>query len=274
MHREVPYIAIRPRTRAVGHAIRHVPETESTQRLARAAADAGAAHGLVAVADRQTAGVGRVGRAWAGVGQSLYATVLLRPDCPAERLQLLPLAAGLALVDAVKALTRVEARLKWPNDLLHGDRKLGGVLVDAVHVQAERPAFVLVGIGVNGDARSEDFPAELRAGATSLSQAAGRHVCLPALLKLFLEAFEPRYEKLVAGEPETVWSAVRAVLGTLGRSVRVQTPQGPLEGEAVDLGPEGELLVRSGGRVHAVRWGECQELREAGQPRNRKPNGS
>jgi BirA family biotin operon repressor/biotin-[acetyl-CoA-carboxylase] ligase len=180
----------------------------------------------------------------------------------AERLQLVALAAGVALADAIRRLTKVEARLKWPNDVLVGDRKLGGVLVDAVYGGQGPPSFMLVGVGVNGDARSEEFPPDL-AGATSLSLAAGRHVCLPALLKLFLEAFEARYDALAAGRTEGVWSEARRLLETLGRRVRVQTETGPVVGDAIDLGPGGELLVRMPGTVLAVRSGECEELRNA-----------
>jgi BirA family transcriptional regulator, biotin operon repressor / biotin---[acetyl-CoA-carboxylase] ligase len=258
-----PFTKIHPRTRRLGHVVLHVAETPSTMELARARAQAGAAEGLVVVAERQTAGVGRRGRTWTSVGSSLHATVLLRPQAEAARLPLLPLAAGVALAEAVRRVARVNLRLKWPNDVLHHERKVGGVLLDAVYAGSPQPDFVLIGLGVNGDAREEDFPLELRSRATSLSLAAGRHVCLPAVLKRFLEELEPRYDDLVRGRTERVWSEAAAHLATLRRRVRVHTPETVLEGEAVDLGPDGELLVRTAGAVHAVRAGDCEELRDA-----------
>jgi len=263
MARDPPYVAIRPRTKRLGHDVAHHAEVPSTMALARGRAQAGAPEGLVVVADRQTAGQGRRGRTWTTVGSSLHATLLLRPKVPADHLSLLPLAAGVALVEAARKLLRLDLRLKWPNDVLYGGRKLGGVLVDAVYTGSNTPDFVLVGLGVNGDARPSDFPRDLQLSATSLSDAAGRHVCLPALLKLFLEAFEPRYEELRAGEATRVWALAKGYLSTLGKNVRVHTGDGVIQGQAIDLGPDGELLVRSEHGVHAVRSGDCEELRTA-----------
>lgn len=264
MAREPRYEEIRPRTRRLGNAIVHVAEAGSTMALARGRAEAGAPEGLVVVADRQTAGVGRRGRAWTTVGASLHATLLLRPGRAAVELQLLPLVAGVAAAEAVGRLTRLQVALKWPNDLLHGGRKLGGILVDAVYPGGKVPAFVLVGLGVNGDARSEEFPPDLAAKATSLSLETGRHVCLPALLKVFLERFETRYDRLVSGEWEGLRREIRTRLGTLGRRVRVETERGPVAGVARDLGTQGELVVETdGGRLETVRSGECEELGDA-----------
>jgi len=261
MTRDPPFVKIHPRTNRLGAAILHVAETESTMRLARERAQAGAPEGLVVVADRQTAGVGRRGRTWTSVGTGLYATLVLRPNVPVAALSLLPLVAGVAAVDAARKLLRVDLRLKWPNDLLYGARKVGGLLVDTVLTQGATPDFMLLGIGVNGDARIEDFPPELKLTATSLSDAAGRHVCLPAFLKLFLEALEPRYEALVDQRPTRMWAEAKSRLGTLGKTVRVHVGSGVVEGQAIDLGPDGELIVRAADAVHAVRSGECEELR-------------
>lgn len=261
MLREPAFAEIRPRTRRLGARVVHVDSTPSTMRLARDHAEAGAEEGLVVVAEEQTAGVGRHGRAWHSPRGGLLATLLLRPRVPLDRLGPLSLAAGVALADAVRRVARIEARLKWPNDLLVEGRKVAGILVES-RTAGPVPDFVLVGLGVNGDARREEFPPELRESATSLAIVAGRHVCMPAVLKRFLEDFEPLYDALVAGRPEGVLAQARRRLDTLGRRVRVSTAKGPLEGRAVDLGPQGQLAVESeAGRVW-VDSGEAQELRE------------
>lgn len=261
MQGDIPYVKIHPRTKRLGMTVVHVAHTPSTMQLARERAIAGAGEGLVVVADHQTAGVGRRGRTWTSLGTSLNSTLLLRPPVPAARLSLVPFAAGLAAADAARKLLRIELRLKWPNDLIYGIRKVGGVLIDTVYTNGDNPDFMLLGLGVNGDVRIEEFPAELKLTATSLSDAAGRHVCMPAFLKLFLEAFEPRYDALLAGRPDEVWKETKTKLGTLGKKVRVHVASGVVEGDAVDLGPDGELFVRSEGVLHAVRSGECEELR-------------
>lgn len=261
MRPDPPFVAIRPRTARLGRSVLHLAEATSTMAVARERARAGAPEGLVVVADRQTAGVGRRGRTWASVGTSLHATLLLRPTVAGDRLSLLPLAVGAAAAEAAQRLLGVDLRLKWPNDLLHGGRKVGGVLVEAVYEGKPAPEFVLVGLGVNGDAREEEFPLDLRPSATSLGAAAGRHVCLPAFLKLVLERLEPKYAALCAGDPAPVWAAARARMATIGQRVRVHTSDGVVEGEAIDLGPDGELLVRAPGAVHAIRSGDCEELR-------------
>lgn len=263
MAAEPRFSEIRPRTRRLGQVLVHLRETASTQAEARARAAAGAEHGLVVVADTQTAGVGRKGNEWVSVGSSLHATILLRPTRPAGDLRILPLVAGLAATRAVWKLTRIPARLKWPNDIMHEDRKLGGILVDSVYGKSDVPDFMLVGIGLNGDARPEDFPAALRQTATSLSQAAGRHVCLPALLKIFLEELEGLFSRLEMGGAASLRDDVREALGTLGRRVRVQVGKTLTEGTAVELGIGGELAVEtSDGRI-TVDSGECEELRES-----------
>src|SRR4029079_4691858 len=114
-------------TEAARWDVRHLPSIDSTNRYVLDEARAGAPNGLVAVADHQTAGRGRLGRSWeATPGSSLLVSVLVRPDLPAERLFWLPLAAGLAWADALAAAASISAGLKWPNDLVIDDKKLAG----------------------------------------------------------------------------------------------------------------------------------------------------
>lgn len=251
--------SIRPRTKRVGRCIVHVKRVDSTMRLAREYAAAGQAEGLVVVADEQTGGRGRLDRRWESVGESLHATVLLRPPPAGERLQTIPLVAGRSACEAVARVTGVEAGLKWPNDVMIDDKKVGGVLVDAVHESPSKPPVVLVGVGINGNARKEALPKTLRLPATTLSMAAGRSVCLPAVLKVFLERLESNYDEWAAGGD--AWRApVESVMQTVGRRVRVSTPEAVIEGHALVLGPFGELVVQTEAGRHSVRSGDCEHL--------------
>jgi BirA family biotin operon repressor/biotin-[acetyl-CoA-carboxylase] ligase len=209
----------------------------STQTVARAWAAAGAPEGAVVIADHQSAGRGRRGRAWsAPAGAALLFSVVLRPPLPVARWPELALAAGCAVAEAVEAVAGVATRLKWPNDVLAGARKLAGVLAEGVAGPA--PAVVL-GVGLNVSQADADWPPELAARAVSVAALAGP-VSRPALLRAVLGRLDAWYGVLLARGFEPVRTAWRA-RGALGQ--RVVAP-GLGEATAVDLAPGGGLLVR------------------------------
>ncbi|HET6169237.1 MAG TPA: biotin--[acetyl-CoA-carboxylase] ligase, partial [Terracidiphilus sp.] len=148
------------------------PTTGSTNSDALAAARNGAPHGSVFFADEQTAGRGRGDHAWhSASGQGLYLSALMRLPLPSSRMPLLPLAAGLAAADAVRTATGLTVDLRWPNDLLIGPRKTGGILVES---QSDRGqvSFAVVGIGIN--VHQQNFALDLATPATSLDLESGR----------------------------------------------------------------------------------------------------
>jgi BirA family biotin operon repressor/biotin-[acetyl-CoA-carboxylase] ligase len=239
--------------------VRHFADIDSTNRYVLDEARAGAPNGLVAVADHQTAGRGRLDRTWeAAPGSSLLVSVLLRPVLPVEHLFLLTLAAGLALADAVAAVAGVVAGLKWPNDLVVDDRKLAGLLAEA-DLDAGAARAVVIGAGCNLTAAA--FPTDLAARATAVELEAGRTVDRDALLVAFLGALDRRLGDLGATLPDA-----RARSATLHRRVRVEQHAGAvLEGVATDLADDGSLLVRDDdGREHAVAVGDVVHLRVSG----------
>ena len=202
--------------------IRRFESIDSTNRYLLECAATGAPEGLVAVADEQSAGRGRLGRSWiAPPGAALLVSVLLRPALPRDRLHLVTLAAALALVDVVPD----DARVKWPNDVVVGDRKLAGILAEA-----DGEGAVVVGMGCN--VRGDWFPAELRetATATALER--------DALLDAWLAAFDARLDAL-----DHVLDDARTKSATIGRRVRVELPAETFEGLASALTAEGYLVV-------------------------------
>jgi BirA family transcriptional regulator, biotin operon repressor / biotin---[acetyl-CoA-carboxylase] ligase len=257
---EPRYETIRPRTRLLGRRLIHLATTPSTMDEARRLAHEGAHSGTVIVADVQTAGRGRAERAWHSPPGSLLATILIRDEVPLHGLPLLSLASGIAIINAIQKLTRVEARLKWPNDVWIGAKKAAGVLLET-RIHATKAEHVLIGLGVNGNIRPDEFPTELRSAATSLSIEAQRHVCLPALLKLILEDVDRTIVQLQQGDSKPILQQIRAKSLVLGRRVRVDTPQGPAEGLATEIGDQGELIVETQDGRRAVNVGDCQLLR-------------
>jgi BirA family transcriptional regulator, biotin operon repressor / biotin---[acetyl-CoA-carboxylase] ligase len=231
--------------------VRWFDSLDSTNRYLLDEARRGAPEGVVAVADHQTAGRGRRGREWVAPPRaSLLVSVLLRPSLASEQHQLVAMACGVAMADAVERVAGFVPALKWPNDLVVGVRKLAGILAEA-----EGDA-VVVGIGVN--VNWDTFPPELAETATACNLDAGHAVDRRELLAAFLRALDGRYRNL--GD---VRSEYERRLATLGRRVRIERPDGDLEGRAVGVGESGELLVDSGeDNPVAVHVGDVVHLRE------------
>jgi BirA family biotin operon repressor/biotin-[acetyl-CoA-carboxylase] ligase len=234
--------------------VRRFAEIDSTNRYLLDEARGGAAAGLVAVADHQTAGRGRFDRRWeAPPGSSLLVSVLLRPashrDVAHEPPHWPVMAVALALAEAVEDVAGVIAELKWPNDLVVGERKLAGLL-------AEREGDALV-IGAGCNVEWEAFPPELAETATACNLEAGRSVDRDALLDEFLARLASGLEAL-----EHVPERYRARLATLGRRVRVQRAHDTLEGHAVEVTRDGSLVVhRDDGTDEVVTAGDVVHLR-------------
>jgi BirA family transcriptional regulator, biotin operon repressor / biotin---[acetyl-CoA-carboxylase] ligase len=227
--------------------VRWFERTDSTNRYLLECAAAGAPEGVVAVADEQTAGRGRLGRTWvAPAGSALLVSALLRPGLPAERTHLVTLAAGLAALDALDALSPVRAGLKWPNDVVVDDRKLAGILAEA-----DGAGAVVVGMGCN--VQPAALPGELREIATAIE------VDRAQLLVAWLRAYDARLAALDAVVADAVTRSA-----TLGRRVRVELSDfTSFEGTATDLTAEGFLVVD--GRV--VSAGDVVHLRHDGTAR-------
>jgi BirA family biotin operon repressor/biotin-[acetyl-CoA-carboxylase] ligase len=238
------------------------PVTGSTNTDAMAAARSGAPHGSVFLADEQRAGRGRGDHTWeSAAGEGLYVSVLLRPGLSPAYLPLAPLAAGLAATDAIRMATGLDIDLRWPNDLLIGPRKTGGILVEA-QSESNGVAFVVVGIGINVHQRS--FDPGLATPGTSLDIESGhvfgqrinRQALLVGLLKsLEREAaalLDPAARAAIPARVEAASSWVR------GRRVEVHGPQEYI-GTTEGLDEHGFLLVRTAQRLVQVQTGGIRE---------------
>ena len=231
--------------RRLGGRIECVAETESTNSDVAAAARAGAAEGLVRIAESQTRGRGRMGRTWVSPhGVNLYCSILLRPTLSAGDVPLLTLATGVAVADAVDAWSDVGAAIKWPNDVLLGGRKVAGVLTEMEAVDG-RPASVVVGIGVNLNCDLDAFPPEVRGLATSIAIANGRHVDRARFAAHLIDAVDARYESLLRDGFSAILPAWSERDALRGRRVQVRSAGETLAGIASGLGPTGRLLLQT-----------------------------
>jgi BirA family biotin operon repressor/biotin-[acetyl-CoA-carboxylase] ligase len=241
---------------------------DSTQRIVRDWLDAGVPEVAVAVADVQTSGRGRHGRSWrAPPGAALLLSAGFRPTwLPLARSWQLAATVSLAMLDAAEEAAGLRDNalgLKWPNDLVAGDAdrllKVAGVLGEAV-AEADRTQSAVVGIGVNVDWRSDDFPAELADSMSSLREVAGRPVDREALLAAFLARLEPRYEALRLGRFDSGgWSARQR---QTGRAVEVVAGDSVVRGMAAGVDPAtGALLLVADGRRLRLDTGEVTRCR-------------
>lgn len=234
------------------------PATHSTNSDAVEAARAGAPHGSVYFADEQLAGRGRGGNAWnSAAGDGIYVSILLRPRISIARLPLLPLAAGLASVDAIRAASNLAADLRWPNDILLGPRKAGGILVEA-HTEGRDITYAVIGIGINVHQRS--FPHDLATQATSLDVEARRRIGRQPLLTALLKSVE---REAIALEDSAAWEAIparveRASTWVRGRAVEVHGPQA-CRGVTTGLDENGFLLVETPAGIVTIQTGGIRE---------------
>lgn len=226
------------------------PEVESTMDLARDLARNGAPPFTVVTADRQTKGRGRMARHWDSTDGGLYFTMITRPDLPVARSFLINFAASLTLTDVINDLFDVGARVKWPNDILAGERKLCGMLSE-MEADGGMVSFVNVGMGLN----VRNIPGPAAADAISLGEITGRTLSRRRILSAFLDAFESLSARLDAVNVLALWKS-RAI--TIGRQVRVVTLRDSVEGLAVDVADDGGLMVRmDDGEVRKVVYGDC-----------------
>jgi BirA family biotin operon repressor/biotin-[acetyl-CoA-carboxylase] ligase len=228
--------------------------TGSTNSDALVAARGGAPHGSVYFADEQQAGRGRGDHGWhSAFGEGLYVSVLLRPQIPTARLPLLPLVAGLAAADAVAKVAGLAVDIRWPNDLLIGPRKTGGILVEASS-EGTAIAFAVVGIGINVHQRS--FAPGLSTAATSLDLEAGRRISRECLLVALLKSLEREMPGLAeASAAKTISTRVGSASTWIrGRSVEVHGPQA-CSGVTAGLDEQGFLLVRTDAGMVTVQTG-------------------
>lgn len=235
---------------------RFLARTDSTNSVALSMAEAGAPEWTIVAAGHQSAGRGRLGRSWASLpGKSLLFSLVLRPALRVDRAGLVSLLAAAELARAAGA----GVAAKWPNDLVVEDRKVGGILPEA-KLSGGRLRHLVLGIGVNVSMSREEFPAELRARATSLLLA-GAEGDAAALLARFLKGFRAAYRPAEDGFPADVLRRYRPVCSTLGRRVRATTTDAlTVEGTAVDVDERGSLLIGVDGRQVAVAFGEVAHL--------------
>jgi len=238
--------------------LHHFPTIGSTNTHALAEARNGAPHGSFYLADEQTQGRGRSDHQWhSAARQGLYLSVLIRPAIAPAELVWIPLLTGLAAHRAIQEVAALTADLRWPNDLLLGPRKTGGILVEA-QADSNKVSAVVIGIGINLHQRS--FPPNLATEPTSLDLETGRETSRQALLIDLLQALDTEYKALASPQAlATIPARIAAISSWVeGRRVAVHGPQN-LEGVTAGLDAHGFLRLRTAEGLVTVTTGGLRD---------------
>ncbi len=232
--------AIRSRldTKFVGQSLHYHSSVSSTMDIARKLAIEGAAEGTVVIANTQTAGRGRLNRAWLSPQGSLAMSAILRPSL--DDLPQLVMIASLAVVKAIKEVANLETQIKWPNDVLVKGKKVCGILIES-QVKGGKVDFAIVGIGINVNFNPSTFP-EIADIATSLSHELGKEVSMIGLTSAVLSELEQLYLNARAGA--RLYREWRNHMETLGKWIQVKSGRIVEEGTAQDVTETGNLILR------------------------------
>ncbi len=225
-------------THFIGQKVIYYPSLTSTNDVAKLLARQGAREGTVVLAREQTAGRGRIKRAWLSPKGSIALSIILHPS-PAY-LPSLIMVASLATVHCIEQVSGLRAQIKWPNDVLVNQKKVCGILIESA-VKGNVVDYAVIGIGINVNLKLSDFP-EISATATSLSHELGRDVLRLDIIRCLLVETEKLYLALPSGQ--SVFQEWRDRLVTLGKKVQVSTGEASYKGIAESVASDGSLLLR------------------------------
>lgn len=230
--------------------VHYYPQVASTMDKAMELARADCPAFTVVVSDRQTKGRGRLQRKWQSNKGGLYFTLVLRPEISPAHSALVNLAAAVDLATTLEEIFDIPSRVKWPNDVLVNERKVAGIL-SQMEAESDRVAFINIGMGINVN----NDPRAYQPKAVSIARLIGRKASRVEILAAFLDRFEQRMERPVLSEVIEQWKQ-RTV--TLDRQVQVQTFDQTFQGLAVDIEPNGSLVLETtDGERLSVTHGDC-----------------
>jgi len=245
-------------TKILGRPIIYLEQTTSTMGAAMDLAVNGSAEGTMVIAETQTKGKGRLGRSWVSPkGQGLYFSLIFCPKLSVGEVSLMTLMSAVAVCQTVREMTPLEAKIKWPNDILVRGRKLSGILME-LNADMDGVKFVILGIGLNINTPLKSLPAH----AASLKSETRKIYSRVAVLQALLKNLETWYHVFQHQGSKSVLQQWRQWSDTLGRHVRLEDQQGVLEGMAVDVDESGRLLLEDkSGRILRRMTGDVVNVR-------------
>ena len=232
----------------------------STNSIAKFLANHDAEEGTILISEIQTNARGRLGKKWEAPDGGVWMSMILRPQVPPARIGLITLATGVAIAKAIRSLG-VDAKIKWPNDVLIHGNKISGVLTE-VNATFNEIDWVVVGIGIDSNLKLEDFSEDIRIGTTTLTEELPSKVDENELIAIFLNEFEKVYQLYKDGEIETILKDWRDLSDTIGKYVNITQTGGKItQGYVIGINNEGSLIIeRQDGTLEKIISGELRTV--------------
>lgn len=248
-----------PEGQLIGSDIFHFEEIDSTNNYAKKIANEGCPHGTVVIADKQTLGRGRVGRQWqSDSSDGIWFSLVIRPDLEPENIQIITLAASVAVVEAIDETQGIVCGIKWPNDIMLDGKKLGGILTE-LSAEPGHVNYVVVGIGINVNQDLEQFDDEIKQKAASLKMHTGKQVSRVDLLGSVLSHFEKIYKCVLLGQNQEIIDKWNKFSVTIGKEVKIIYRDVEYIGTAQSIASDGKLIVEcKDGVMREISAGEIQ----------------
>ena len=251
------------RTQFVGKKMRYLDSTTSTIAVGKqicSEGDAEKMHGMVIIAEEQTDGIGRMGRAWISPSGGIWITIVLKPNIPIERVFMITMAGSVAVARAIRKEFDLGALIKWPNDIFIGNKKVAGLLLE-LSAEADVVHYCLLGMGIDVNVPLDQFSVALQKEITAISAEVGHEVDRASLLARILKEFESHYLLIESGEYDAIIREWKSLSCTLERRVEVRTLKNNFEGDAIDIDEFGALIIRKdNGKLERVIAGDCFHL--------------
>jgi len=232
-------------TQIMGKNVMHYDSISSTQDIAAEMARTGAFEGTVVIAETQEKGRGRKGRSWVSLPEGgIYLSLILRPNLLPSQVVQIPLLAGVALTKAIRETVPLQPVIKWPNDIVIGKKKVGGILTE-MSSEIDGIKYVILGIGLNVNIPGSLFTGQIAGIATSLLAEGGKSIPRAEVVQGFLNEFETIYMRYLTSGFTSVRESWKDLNNTLGSRVKVDNAGKEIQGEAIDIDNEGFLLVKT-----------------------------
>ncbi|MFH1450049.1 MAG: biotin--[acetyl-CoA-carboxylase] ligase [bacterium] len=248
------------KTNYLGKNIYYFKTINSTNDKAKSLADQGEGEGTLVIAEAQSRGKGRLNSKWFSPPGGIWASLILRPPLKLSQVSLITLIIGIAIVEAVKEIVKIEATLKWPNDCLVNDKKFSGILLEAKEAE-NITRYLIAGFGINVNISQGSFPLSLQGKVTSLKEEKGEEISKVSLIKLILEKIEDLYEMFKKGDLKEIKRRWRLNSKTIGRKVLTREGDKLIKGRVLDINEEGALvLIQNNGQIITLYSGRLEYL--------------
>jgi len=257
------YCRSHPRLRELVHEVLHFDQVASSNQLALEMGANGLPGGTVILAESQKAGKGRLGRSWfSPPGRNIYLSLLIRPYLALREYPLYSPATAVGIVNGIRNLLGLETGIKWPNDIMIGAKKVGGILLES-KTTGDQNTPLVIGVGLNVNLDSNAFPLDLQETATSLKAELGSHIDRTDMVNALLDGIGDQIFNLQEGKKEDMLQFARSYSLTLGKYIQVKTAHHLVVGWAEAIEEDGSLAVRTGDRaLRKIVLGEITHLRE------------